>query len=90
MKGDGHVGGRLYPTAKGKTASRKVSKVDRRFTLIELTSLNGQPVMCIVIIQGMKENRVVEVGIDISVQPDGNPSAVLQVWLVDNKIIWLK
>ena len=74
MKGDGHVGGRLYLTAKGKTASRKASKADRRFTLIGLTSLNGQPVMCIVIIQGAKENRAVEVGIDISVQPDGNPS----------------
>ena len=47
IMGGGHVGGRLYLTAKQKTASRKASKVDRRFTLIGLTSLNGQPVMCI-------------------------------------------
>lgn len=70
IKGDGNVGGRLYLTAKGKTASRKASKADRRFTLIGLTLLNGQPIMCIVIIQGIKPNRAVEVGIDISVQPD--------------------
>ncbi len=76
MKGDGHVGGRLYLTAKGQTVSRKASKVDRRFTLIGLTSLNGQPVMCIVIIYGNKPNRAVEVDIDISVQPDGDPNDV--------------
>ena len=61
MKGDGHVGGRLYLTANGKTASRKASKADRRLTLIGLTSLNGQPVMCIVIIQGsIRPNRAIK------------------------------
>ena len=30
--------------------------------------------MCVVIIQGGKKSQAVEVGIDISVQPDGNPS----------------
>ena len=30
--------------------------------------------MCIVIIQGVKENQAVEVSINISVQSDGNPS----------------
>ena len=74
MKRDGHVVGRLYLTAKGKAASRKTSKTDRRFTMIGLTSLNSQPVMCIMIIQGVEENRAVEAAIDISVQPDGNPS----------------
>ena len=67
MSGDGHVGGRLYLTAKGKTTSRKASKANRRFTLIGLTSLNGQLVMCIVILQSVKVNRAVEVGLDISV-----------------------
>ena len=74
MKGDGHVGRRLYLTAKGKTESRKNSKADRKFILIGLTSINGQPVICILIIQCVEENRAVEVTIDISVQPDGNPS----------------
>ena len=74
MKGDGHAGGRLYLAAKGRVAYRKYCKADRKFTLIGLTSLTGQPVMCIVIIQGTMHNRAAEVGIDVTVQPNGNPT----------------
>ena len=76
MKGDGHVGGRLHVTAKGKTVSRNTSKADRRFTLIGFILVNGRPVTCIVIIESVKEYPAVEVCIDIFVQPDGNPSDV--------------
>ena len=74
MKGDGHAGGRLYLAAKGRVAYRKYCKADRKFTLIGLTSLTGQPVMCIVIIQGTIHNRAAEIGIDVTVQPNGNPT----------------
>ena len=73
MKGDGHAGGRLYLAPKGSVAYRKFCKADRKFTLIGLTSLDGQPVMCIVIIQGTQVNRSAEVGIDISIEPQGDP-----------------
>ena len=73
MKGDGHAGGRLYLAPKGRVAYRKFCKADRKFTLIGLTSLDGQPVMCIVIIQGSQVNRSAEVGIDISIEPEGDP-----------------
>ena len=52
MKGDGRAEGRLYLAAKGRVVYRKYCKADRKFTLIGLTSLSGQPVMCIVIIKG--------------------------------------
>ena len=74
MKGDGHAGGRLYLAAKGRIAYRKYCKSDRKFTLIGLTSLTGQPVMCIVVIQGIMRNRAAEIGIDVTIQPDGNPT----------------
>ena len=67
MKGDGHAGGRLYLAPKGRVAYRKFCKADRKFTLIGLTSLDGQPVMCIVIIQGTQVNCSAEVGIGISI-----------------------
>ena len=74
MKGDGHNRRRAYLTVKVKTASRKASKADIRFILIGSISFNVQSAMFIVIIQGMKENQAIEVSIDISIQPDGNPS----------------
>ena len=73
IKGDGHVEGRLYLAPKGRVAYRKVCKADRKFTLIGLTSLDGQPVMCIVIIHGTQINCSAEVGIDISIEPEGDP-----------------
>ncbi len=61
------------PYSKGKDCIQdKISKANRRFSLIGLTPLNGQLGMCIVIIQGIRHSRAVEVGIDISVQPDGD------------------
>ena len=73
MKGDGNAEERLYLAPKGRVAYRKFCKADWKFTLIWLTSLNGQPVMCIVIIQGCQMNRSAEVGIDISIEPQGDP-----------------
>ena len=72
MKGDGHIGGSLYDTEKGKVPQKKVSKRDRRCTLMGLTALTGEPVMALMIIQGKQPKGNLEFGIDITVDPVGN------------------
>ena len=52
MKGDGHNGGELLLTEKGKVPQRKASTRNQKFTMIGLTSFSGDPVMCILIIEG--------------------------------------
>ena len=76
MKGDGHAGGQLFITERGSVPYRKVSSSDKRFTLIGLTALNGQPVMCVIIIQGKIPKLDVEKGVDITVQPEGDSNEV--------------
>ena len=74
MKGDGHVGGTKYLTGKGCVPQKRSSNAEKRFTLVGLTALTGDPVMCIIIIQGKEMKAHVESGIDISVNPDGDPN----------------
>ena len=45
MKGDGHNGGELLITEKGKVPQRKAITQNRKFTVIGLTSFTGEPVM---------------------------------------------
>ena len=72
MKGDGHVGGQLYLTAKDKVPQKKVSKREKRFTLIGFTALTGEPVMAVIIIKGTQPRFDVELGIDIRKTPIGD------------------
>ena len=74
MKGDGHVGGELYLTEKGRVPQKKTSTRNRKFTMIGLTALTGVPVMCIIILEGKRPNGSIEAGIDITIQPKGAPS----------------
>jgi len=74
MKGDGHVGGELFVTEKGRVPQRKVSTKNRKFTMIGLTALTGDPVMCVIIIEGTRPNASIEAGIDITIQPKGDPN----------------
>ena len=71
IKGDGHHGGELLLVEKGTIAQRKVSTRNRKFTLIGLTSFTGDPVMCVIIIEGKLPNGAIEVGVDIWVQQNG-------------------
>ena len=73
MRGDDHVGGRLFLSAPNSVAYDRVSVSEKRFTLIGLTALDGTPVMCILIIQGKQKDLSVETGIDITVVPEGDP-----------------
>jgi len=50
--GDGHIGGKTYITIGNRRIELASSKSSNRFTLIDLTAANGDPVMCIVIIAG--------------------------------------
>ena len=64
MKGDGHAGGKLYLCEKGQIPQQKTSSKDKHFTLMGLTNLKGEPVMCILVIAGKKPKAMVEMGID--------------------------
>ena len=72
MAGDGHVGGELFLTEKGTIPQNKSSKANKRFTLIGLTSFTGEPVLCIIILQGKIAKPDIEAGVDILVPPEGN------------------
>ena len=71
MKGDGHHGGELLLAEKGTIAQRKSSTRNRKFTLIGLTSFTGDPVMCVIIIEGKLPNGAIEAGVDIRIEPNG-------------------
>ena len=71
MKGDGHAGGELYLCAKGTIPQKKVSNKDKHFTLMGLTSLDGAPVMCVLIITGKRAKAMTELGIDPLVEMIG-------------------
>ena len=78
MTGDRHVGGQKFLTAKGTVPYKKVLATEKRFTMIGLTALDGSPVMCILIIKGSptRNNINIETGIDITVEPEGDPKSV--------------
>ena len=71
MAGDGHVGGELFLAEKGTIPQNKASKTNKRFTLIGLTAFTGEPVICIIILQGKLAKPHIEAGVDILVPPIG-------------------
>ncbi len=70
MKGDGHADGQKFLTGTGIVPYRKCSNSEKRFTVIGLIALDGQPVMCVFILKGNRRNLSVETGIDITVIPE--------------------
>ena len=74
MAGDGHVGGELFLAEKGTIPQNKTSKTNKRFTLIGLTAFTGEPVLCIIILQGKQPKPDIEAGVDILVSPIGDTS----------------
>ena len=74
MKGDGHAGGQKFLTRAGTVPYKKSSSSEKRFTLIGLTALDGNPVICIIIIKGKIPQLDVESGIDVTITPEGEPS----------------
>jgi hypothetical protein len=62
---DGHIGGTRYVVGKSKEARQLATKREKHFTCLGLTLLNGDPLMCVVIIEGKHRNLLVETGIDM-------------------------
>ena len=72
MKGDGHIGGEKYLCEPGVIPQQKASRADKHFTLLGLTLLTGEPLMCVVIFAGLRRNPQYEMGVDPRVEPVGN------------------
>ena len=53
---------------------KKINTKDKHFTLLGLTALNGDPVMCVIIFAGMQEQAVVETGMDVFADQEGEVS----------------
>ena len=70
MNGDGHAGGELLLTAKKSVGQRKYSIRNQKFTLIGLITFSGEPVMCVIIVEGKLSNGAIEAGIYITVTPE--------------------
>jgi len=74
MAGDGHIGGELFLAERGTIPQKKTSKTNKRFTLIGLTAFTGEPILCIIILQGKQPKADIEAGVDILVSPIGDTS----------------
>ena len=55
MKGDGHAHGRNLLTATESVLYSQAFHVEKRFTMICLAELDGSPVLCVLIIQGVQK-----------------------------------
>ena len=64
MLNDGFIGGKKFLSRKGDTAKICATKKSRRFTVLGVTNLAGDPVMCVIIYEGKERNVFVESGID--------------------------
>ncbi len=66
MINDGHCGGVKYVGGKGDKCQQKVSNKVKKFTVLGLTAFSGDPVMCVVIVDGKQRDVFIELGIDDS------------------------
>ena len=74
QKGDGNKGDEKYITGKGMVPQLKSNAKDKHYTVLGLTALSGDPVMCVVIFAGTRENRLWETGIDSFAETEGDVS----------------
>jgi hypothetical protein len=72
MVSDGHVGGKRYICEKGDEPKTPSSKKEKHFTCLGLTSLSGEQVMCVVIVDSMKENLLIRTGVNPSCKEINN------------------
>ena len=72
QKGDGHVGGQKFVCRKGSVPQVKVQHSERHFTLLGFTALNGEPVLCLIIVSGVREHLNIETGIDYTKETIGD------------------
>ncbi len=72
MKGDGHAGGQLMLVERGQVLMKKISTNNKKFTLLGPTALTGEPLMCILIIEGKGSNGSIKAGVKIRQIPTGS------------------
>ena len=72
QKGGGAVGGEKIVCGRGTSPKEKCSSKSKHWTLIGLTSLSGDPVMCICIFSGLNRIPLVETGMDIFAETVGD------------------
>jgi len=65
MKGGGHICGQMYLCAKGSISQKKASTKDTHFTTLGLNLLTGEPLMCVVMIQGILIKADYWTGVDM-------------------------
>lgn len=65
MRGDGHIGGEKLICERGMTPYKKISVKERHFTVLGITLLTGEALMCVLIISGKFPSAEIETGIDI-------------------------
>ena len=71
QKGDGSNGGELHICSVGMTPQQKACTKEKHFTLLGITALNGDPVMCVIIFAGKRENKLYECGMDVFAEQIG-------------------
>ena len=74
QQNDHHVGGAKYVTTPGDHAYQSSCNKDSHFTCLGLTTLEGEPLLCVVIMSGKKRDLTVETGLDWKhlSNPEGN------------------
>jgi hypothetical protein len=68
MTKDGHVNGTHFIVDKKYETKQKASKKEKHFMCLELTLLSGQPLMCVVIVDGKTDGLLVRMGVDVECQ----------------------
>ena len=71
QKGDVLVGGELMLTEPGQVSQRNISTKYKHYTLLGLTLLIGEPLMCVLIMAGDNPKPEVETGIDFFAEQIG-------------------
>ena len=75
QRGDGHIGGQKYLFEQGMVPQIQASHSNKQhFTTLDFISLSGHPVLCLIIIAGVRELYKIETGIDIEGEAAGHPS----------------
>lgn len=66
MVSDGAVAGRKVVGRVGTQAKKKAAKKSKRFTVVPILALSGEPVMCVLIVEGTERCTFIESGVDIT------------------------
>ena len=67
QKGDGDVGRETFICAQSDEPMQSTSNKNSHFTCLGLTTFDGKPVMCVVLLTGKKRDVSIETGIDTSI-----------------------